>query len=98
MRSVIPRIQKSILKSSLLYGTMLSLSGGFLISVPAASADEAADNNDRTAWLLEEITVTARKREEGLQSTPIAISAFTGEQLQACRNEHAFAYSIILLV
>ncbi|WP_210414011.1 TonB-dependent receptor [Luteithermobacter gelatinilyticus] len=82
MRSVIPRIQKSILKSSLLYGTMLSLSGGFLISVPAASADEAADNNDRTAWLLEEITVTARKREEGLQSTPIAISAFTGEGLE----------------
>jgi iron complex outermembrane recepter protein len=31
---------------------------------------------------LEEIVVTARFREEGMQTTPIAISAFTGEELQ----------------
>ena len=33
--------------------------------------------------LMEEITVTARKREEGLQDTPIAVSAFSGESLEA---------------
>ena len=33
--------------------------------------------------LMEEVTVTARKREEGLQDTPIAVSAFSGESLEA---------------
>jgi len=33
--------------------------------------------------LLEEVVVTARKREEGLQDTPIAVSAFSGESLEA---------------
>ena len=33
--------------------------------------------------LMEEITVTARKREEGLQDTPIAVSVFSGESLDA---------------
>lgn len=32
---------------------------------------------------LEEITVTARKREEGLQSTPISIAAFTADDFRA---------------
>ena len=32
---------------------------------------------------MEEITVTARKREEGLQDTPIAVSVFSGESLEA---------------
>jgi iron complex outermembrane receptor protein len=31
---------------------------------------------------LEEVIVTARKREETLQETPVAVSAFTGENLQ----------------
>ena len=31
---------------------------------------------------LEEIVVTAQKRAEGLQDTPVAVTAFTGEQLQ----------------
>lgn len=36
------------------------------------------------AWaqVLEEIVVTAQKRAEGLQDTPVAVTAFTGEQLQ----------------
>ena len=33
--------------------------------------------------LMEEVTVTARKREEGLQDTPIAVSVFSGESLEA---------------
>lgn len=32
---------------------------------------------------LEEITVTARKREESLQDTPVAITAFSADQIQA---------------
>ena len=33
--------------------------------------------------LMDEITVTARKVEENIQDTPIAVSAFSGESLQA---------------
>ena len=32
--------------------------------------------------VLEEVVVTARKREESLQETPVAVSAFTGESLE----------------
>ena len=31
--------------------------------------------------LIEEVLVTARRREEGLQDAPIAVSAYTGESL-----------------
>ena len=34
------------------------------------------------AQMLEEIVVTAQKRSEDLQDTPVAVTAFTGEQLQ----------------
>ena len=33
--------------------------------------------------VLEEIVVTARKREESLQDTPISVTAFTGDTLEA---------------
>jgi iron complex outermembrane receptor protein len=36
-----------------------------------------------TDVLIEEVVVTARKREENLQTTPISISAFSGEALEA---------------
>ncbi len=35
--------------------------------------------------LLEEVTVTARKREEDAQMVPIAVSAYTGQQLEALK-------------
>lgn len=36
----------------------------------------------QSGFMLEEVMVTARKREENLQSTPIAVSAFTGNELE----------------
>lgn len=42
-----------------------------------------AAQNSNTSLTLEEITVTAQKREQSLQSTPIAISALTSEALEA---------------
>lgn len=53
------------------------------ISVAWAATASAQDTEDKkSGYALEEITVTARKVEESLQDTPIAISAFTGEGLE----------------
>src|SRR5262245_52985599 len=43
-----------------------------------AAGNEPAQQGER----LEEVTVTARFREENLQSTPLAISAFSAEDLE----------------
>jgi len=44
---------------------------------PAAFAQNAPGGGNA----IEEVVVTARKREESLQSVPVAVSAFSGEQL-----------------
>jgi len=46
----------------------------------AATGVSAQANEDN--FLLEEIVVTAQKRAQNLQEVPIAVSAFSGEQLQ----------------
>ncbi len=48
----------------------------------APSAGFAAGDGVRQGVAIEEITVTARKMEEDLQSTPISISAFSGAGLE----------------
>src|SRR5581483_3422539 len=53
-----------------------------LLAVPAAAgAGEAAGSNEGPP--LEEVVITARFRTESLQTAPIAVTALTGEQLQA---------------
>jgi len=53
-----------------------------LCAVPAVLAQEAPAARSVTAGGLEEITVTARRREEALQDVPIAVSAFSSEELR----------------
>jgi len=67
----------SLLSSAAIIATM-SLTGGVLLSGAAmAQSDEAASSG------FDEIIVTARKREESVETTPIAISAFTGDTMEA---------------
>jgi iron complex outermembrane receptor protein len=54
-----------------------AMSIGAVVSV---YADEPVQSTGADA-LIEEVVVTARRREEGLQSAPIAISAYTGDSL-----------------
>jgi iron complex outermembrane receptor protein len=51
---------------------------GFGATPNAFAQDASADSQS-----LEEVIVTAQKRDEKLQNVPIAVSAFTSEQLQA---------------
>lgn len=62
--------RKALLGASLL--TSVTMTGG-TTAVVAAEADDS----------VSEIVVTARKREERLQDVPLAITAFTAEQMQA---------------
>lgn len=55
--------------------------GVFGVGLAPAGAQEAEDG-ERRAGMLEEIIVTARFREERLQQTPVAISAFSGDSLE----------------
>ena len=67
----------NILDKALIQSLCICLGSVFVIPV------YAQDSESGIGALMEEITVTARKREEGLQNTPIAVSAFSGENLEA---------------
>ncbi len=53
------------------------------MSISLATVVNAEETVERTGAdaMIEEVVVTARRREEGLQSAPIAISAYTGDSL-----------------
>ena len=59
--------------------SIASLGGAFCVLAVGVEAQEVQGG---TGLTLEEITVTARKREESLQTTPVAVTAFGGEALE----------------
>ena len=66
-------IRGHLLYAALFTISLTSLGTGHVLAQGGAS---------RMDVMLEEITVTARKREESLQDAPISITAYTGEQLE----------------
>ena len=59
-----------------------------LLCVPPAHAQQAAPvMAPAAAGSLEEVIVTARRREESLQDVPIAVSAFSAEELRMLQAE-----------
>lgn len=57
----------------------------FSVAAPALAQDAGATRDP--ASRLDDIVVTARRREESLQSAPVAISALPAEELQSARVE-----------
>ena len=55
---------------------------GFARTLSLALAGMLLISNTAWSQMLEEIVVTAQKRAESLQDTPVAVTAFTGEQLE----------------
>jgi len=54
-----------------------------LASAPPLRADSAPADSKHEGGVLEEIVVTAQKREQNLQDVALAVSAFSGEQLKS---------------
>src|SRR5689334_22518737 len=65
------------------------LLGGCAMIGTAAHAAETAPGSavlaDASATSLEEVVVTARRREENAQTVPVALNAFSAETLEARR-------------
>src|SRR3981081_2908543 len=68
------RMRAGLRTSAVTVGLALSVGSAAAWSAEAARADDIQ--------LLEEIIVTAQFREQGLQSTPVAIPAVNGAQLE----------------
>jgi iron complex outermembrane receptor protein len=60
----------------------LTSSGCVLAAGTAAAADQPAQAGERSESEIFEIVVTAQKRAENVQDVPIAMQAYTGEQLE----------------
>ncbi len=60
----------------------LSLAISALIAAPAATAMAQDQAEDRGDYMLEEVTVTARKRSENLQSVPESIQAISAQTIE----------------
>ncbi|TQV78945.1 TonB-dependent receptor [Exilibacterium tricleocarpae] len=69
---------------------ILASLAGFPVGSSAAQRAVAQDQGggkDNRALALEEVVVTAQKKEEGIQDVPIAVSAFSGEGLDNFKIE-----------
>jgi iron complex outermembrane recepter protein len=69
----------------------LALSPSGLLAAPEAAADKAADTTEESATSakpgeLEEVIVSARRRKETVQETPIAITAISTSQMESVAN------------
>jgi iron complex outermembrane receptor protein len=87
-----PSNQSKSMRIGLITGvSALAIVAASIVAVPAFAAESnaAGANKDKTASAdssksgIPEITVTAQFRQQNLQTTPIAITAITGEMLQA---------------
>jgi len=65
-----------------IYGYGRWIAGTLLLSLAGTLTSALAQEEEEYSSLLEEVTVTAQKREQSLQDVGIAITAFTGERLQ----------------
>ncbi len=71
------------------YLSRMSLSAVAVVLIaPPALAQERADNS----LVLEEITVTAQRREESMQDVPVSVSAFSGANIEKAGITEATDY------
>ncbi len=76
--------------------TMKRLMLGLMVTAAPLAAQSGPALAQETGRTLDEITVTAERRESTLQDTPIAVSAVTGENLErsSVYDTEALSYSV----
>jgi iron complex outermembrane receptor protein len=74
-------LRADIVDKPLISAVVAGLGMAWLAVTPAV----AEVPGETAAGVLEEITVTAQRREENLQTTPVAITAYTGQALEVNR-------------
>ncbi len=74
---------KNIKLSTFVLSTCFALLSG--ISTTAMAQDEDQQSESGFSALLEEVIVTARKRDESAQDVPLSVTAYGSEQLQALK-------------
>jgi iron complex outermembrane receptor protein len=74
--------RKVLLSAFVSLGAVMMATSAMAGGAPAGDAPAAAAAPDSSSTMLPEVVVTARKRAENLQTVPIAITAFSGAQLQ----------------
>ena len=72
-------MSNSITRAVLILGA--TMVAGFAGPIQAQQEDSAEASTEASSNVIEEVIVTARRRNESLQDVPIAITAFSGEQL-----------------
>ena len=87
-------VQNNALREMGKRGLVLSVSAGALLSVlsPAVLAQDAANDGASGGDVLDEITVTAQRREQTLQDVPIAVSAFSADAIARNQFEGVTGY------
>lgn len=63
--------------------TLVPIAVGLLTVAPPLAVAQEKEQGSRVGSILEEVMVTARKRQETAQDAPIAVSAFSAESLAA---------------
>ena len=71
--------------SPLALAVALTVPAGTMMSA-STNAQETAPPRGAAAKLLEEVVVTARKREEGAQDVPLSVTAFNSDRLDVLKE------------
>lgn len=83
MGEVMLKVSSKIVTRSVLLGTVACLMAAPAYAQDSGSPDSAVEVQDSRKGGLEDIVVTARRREENLQNIPVAATVVSSEQIQS---------------
>jgi iron complex outermembrane receptor protein len=72
------------MKFRLIYSAILtsSLALAWCGNLPAQDTDADSGSLEKQQYMLEEVTVTAQRREQSLQDVPVSVTAIDGDRIR----------------